>query len=1615
MIACPQCGVENREDARFCSRCGAALQRPLGTDPLPANAVLQNRYRIIKMVGGGGMANVYQAEDMRFPGKTWAVKEMREELLPVTDRLPAIQAFTREAELLARLEHPTLPRVIDHFSEGGRHYLAMEYLEGQTLQQRIAKARNRPFKEQEVIEWAIQICDALDYLHSQDPPIIYRDLKPANIIVDRAGAVKLIDFGIARYFDPSKKTDTLKMGTTGYAPPEQYQGGGRTDARSDVYALGATMHHLLTGRDPQDEPPFSFGQARPRKLNPRLSEGIERVIMTALAYDPVDRYQSAAGMREALRDPDRPAQGRTGVMSEAPAGTGAAAVAAYTHEVTHLPQADDLFRLTLAEIEEQTPPPSPPIGGDKGGKGAAAEKQQQEEWSALYRRGTEAVQQRRWPEALEALDAIRTRDGAFTDVPRLALQAEVGQLQSLFPATASPPALAHAAHDWAGFSGAADLDAERAALPYVPPLNYPALRETLLRCHVLVLTGPPGIGKFSAAMALAREWNGDHEDWPIVLLRPNTPVDVVSEAEKRIFVWPDPFGVSTFAPPPLADRADVLERLLERNYLILTTTAPLYEMALCTTTLGLWPTLAEATLPLSRQEYAHEGIAELLERYADLAWRQGTITARQRDLLANAQRRLELAPCFHSPLAVRLFIEYTLAALDADTPWNTRDLQLMAADVQRMRQLFTRWFAALAPSTRVFLTVLTWLAERPQAEVWEAYAALTRHLQALSPGLSIASIGVLARDSRLCVSGRDRPRFKHAIYHELVREVVVEMEREYALQCLGEVEQAVLSAGEGLSPSPSIGRGAGGEGRRDAVPLNAALFLGELAVGGWECAAPSLQRLAALRSPDVKWALGRGLVHAAQKQPALLPAEISVLRQWAGGADLELRLATLEAARHLGRIALADVMPVLEQLAGDAHPAVRTGLADVAAGLAPAGWGGALALLQRLGNDPEVSIREAVSSHLIRLARWRRRAVLAALLEWAQDTASLLHGTVARVLLGGQPVFSLDEVVPVYRALLRRQDDAGAVIAAYLSDPAREAAWPLRALAEIARAPQPDTLQEMDHIFQVTAWQRPQIVVQVLTDWAHSESAAVRQTALPLMASVGQAQIQERDPATGLNVLGGVYREQWFGALSDLARDPLAALRARLVYLAPDFAHVDAARTVEVLALLSGDEMERIRQLTALALAPFAARYADPIVPVLENLVSDASPRVREATIPALADGVAQVEVIPAVSLLATLVRDPAITNVAAPAFISVASARVDGAAAALAALSKDTNPALRNALLEVAFKTGNSHPAITATFLAPLATDHNAALRERVVEACHVIAQRDPAAPLDVLVQLVLDQHPHVRELAMSELTAAGLKVPQEGLRAIRRLAQERRSEIKLLALQALSSFATDHAPAVLEAVDLLLRDPDLTVRRATVPAIAAAGRREPAGALERLGGLLLDLNADIRQEAQQQFLELCATHDARLLPGLSRLAVDTAPTVFLPALEGLARFVASQPGAVLEALAPVIKGDKAEAQEATWPLLERLAEVRLTAVVRTLAPLLRGERANESARRLYWRIVRLPEGTPIAIEPDTVIRSMAHNSRWDAKAARKALSFGEVTAFTRQRAMAKLTGKVK
>ena len=278
-VPCALCQAQNRPEAHFCRGCG----KP---------ALLQGRYRVSGALGSGGMGEVYLAHDDRL-GVEVAVKEMSASALPANEQPAAIQQFRREARLLARLSHHNLPKVTDYFSEGGRHYLVMERVEGETLQA-LLERRGRPFDEAEALPWALELCAVLAYIHAQNPPVVFRDLKPANIMLELDGRVRLIDFGIARIFDPARRSDTLPMGTMGYAPPEQY-GSAQTDAQSDLYALGATLHHLLTGLDPGCRAPFSFQPLR--GCRPELSAGLERVVMTALAYDRADRYPTAAAMR----------------------------------------------------------------------------------------------------------------------------------------------------------------------------------------------------------------------------------------------------------------------------------------------------------------------------------------------------------------------------------------------------------------------------------------------------------------------------------------------------------------------------------------------------------------------------------------------------------------------------------------------------------------------------------------------------------------------------------------------------------------------------------------------------------------------------------------------------------------------------------------------------------------------------------------------------------------------------------------------------------------------------------------------------------------------------------------------------------------------------------------------------------------------------------------------------------------------------------------------------------------------------------------------------------------------------------------------------------------------
>lgn len=304
---CAHCGTPNRSGARFCRRCRAPLTGAVklampvprfGTGLMPASSVLNNRYVILQKVAQGGMSAIYRAIDKQRPGVTWAIKEMSETAIAAGDRVETVEAFRREAIMLQALDHPNLVKVVDVFQDKGRGrwYMVMEFIEGKTLLQVMQETPGN-LVERRVVGWAVQICDVLGFLHTQNPPIIYRDVKPGNVMEQtRDGVCKVIDFGIARFWKPGRSKDTLVLGTPGYAPPEQY-GKGQTTPASDVYALGATIHHLLTGRDPESGP-FKFPPVR--QLNPRVSPRTEAVILRATQLRPADRYQTIAAMRAAL-------------------------------------------------------------------------------------------------------------------------------------------------------------------------------------------------------------------------------------------------------------------------------------------------------------------------------------------------------------------------------------------------------------------------------------------------------------------------------------------------------------------------------------------------------------------------------------------------------------------------------------------------------------------------------------------------------------------------------------------------------------------------------------------------------------------------------------------------------------------------------------------------------------------------------------------------------------------------------------------------------------------------------------------------------------------------------------------------------------------------------------------------------------------------------------------------------------------------------------------------------------------------------------------------------------------------------------------------------------------
>ena len=266
---------------------------------LSNGTILQNRYRIAGVLGQGGMGVVYLAHDLRLGERQVAVKQLNISRIAPADVTDALESFRHEAYVLSQLNHPRIAHVIDAFSASGLEYLVIEYVAGEPLESVCQRFAGQPLAEQQVLIWARQICQVLDYLHNHTPPVIFRDLKPSNIMVQPNGDLKIIDFGIVRYFKPGQTQDTRAMGTPGYAPPEQY-GTGQTDARSDIYSLGIILHQLLTGYNPAGTP---FNIPDVHSLNPGVSPHIAAVVRQATNHDRSQRPDSARSIATALGVP----------------------------------------------------------------------------------------------------------------------------------------------------------------------------------------------------------------------------------------------------------------------------------------------------------------------------------------------------------------------------------------------------------------------------------------------------------------------------------------------------------------------------------------------------------------------------------------------------------------------------------------------------------------------------------------------------------------------------------------------------------------------------------------------------------------------------------------------------------------------------------------------------------------------------------------------------------------------------------------------------------------------------------------------------------------------------------------------------------------------------------------------------------------------------------------------------------------------------------------------------------------------------------------------------------------------------------------------------------------
>ena len=279
------------------------------SQPLINGELLRGRYMIQERIGQGGTGSIFLAEDIRLEGRLCALKEVEyDRALPPEVLEQAREQFFREASVLARLDHPNLPKVSDYFSNNNRDYLVMDYISGKDLRERMLDAKREKIfiSENEVLHWARQLADALIYLHQQDPPIIHRDIKPSNLKLTASGLLKLVDFGLVKIMAPDEVTITViqGQGTALYTPLEQYGGDDtHTDTRADIFAFGSTLYHLLTN-EPPSEARKRFLDTRSltplRDINPHISIRVERAILWAMSLHPDNRPKTVAIFRDAL-------------------------------------------------------------------------------------------------------------------------------------------------------------------------------------------------------------------------------------------------------------------------------------------------------------------------------------------------------------------------------------------------------------------------------------------------------------------------------------------------------------------------------------------------------------------------------------------------------------------------------------------------------------------------------------------------------------------------------------------------------------------------------------------------------------------------------------------------------------------------------------------------------------------------------------------------------------------------------------------------------------------------------------------------------------------------------------------------------------------------------------------------------------------------------------------------------------------------------------------------------------------------------------------------------------------------------------------------------------------